>query len=209
MAGEQLREDRILPYDFSGRKKKTDVDRILHYLKVGTDEAMSELSDRDKDKMERIMFAERQLARHFKKGEVVELLRDRFKDPQTQKKFTVGHAYRIIRDTERILGEVGKINPDFLAVQARDIIMDTIRLANEKGDVRGLNAATKNLLELIKMHSDGAGQLPEDLLDRIDTRFSVNPTLLGIEPTSVAEMSRLLEELKQPRVLDITDEQNQ
>jgi hypothetical protein len=200
--------EEIQKFDFSKRNKPTDTDRILQYLKSSSPDALMELDDREKAKLDKMLFAERMLGKFHTKRQVATMITNTYKNERTGLPLSVDQGYRIIRETEKVFGVINKINPNFLAGMAYDLIMDTIRICKEKADARGLNAATKNLIELMKLFSTGANKLPADMLDRISVTFQVKPELLGIEPMHMSEMESLLQELKEPtRTIDITDEQ--
>lgn len=194
-------------YNFEGRKKESDIDRIIRYLRSDDIRPFEELNNQEKEKLERMMFAERMLGRHFTKRDVMNMIRKKYVNSRTEQPLSEDQAYRIIRETEKVFGTVNKVNPDFLAGMVYDLIMDTIRIAKEKGDVRGLNAAGKNLIELMKQYSEGANAIPPEILDRIQVVFQVNPALLGVKPVDIDEIDRLMMEMKIPRRLDITDGQ--
>jgi len=203
-----FKDGTIEKFDFGKRNKPTDIDKIINYLKSNSPNALEELDDREKAKLDKLLFAERQLGKFLKKRDVAVMITNTYKNERTEQPLSIDQAYRIIRDTERVFGVVNKINPQFLAGLAYDLIMDTIRLCKESNDARGLNSATKNLLELMKMFSTGANKLSPDILDRIHVSFQVKPELLGVVPISMAEMESLLDELAKPKnLLDITNEQ--
>jgi hypothetical protein len=198
----------LQPTNFALRNKQTDLDRILNYLKSGNPSALDELNEKEKDKLDKMMFAERQLGKFLKKRDVAHLISAKYQNSVTGQPLSLDQGYRIIRDTERIFGQVNKIDPNFLAGLAYDLAMDTIRLARERHDVRGLNAAAKNLIEIIKLFNTGANKIPANLLDRININFQVKPELLGVKPISMSEIDDLLDELNQPKhIIDITNEQ--
>lgn len=184
------------------------LDRVSEYLVSGSETPDGILTDHEQMMLQRVMFCHEQILRNLNRAQIVAILRKRFTNDEGRP-ISEHTAYKLIRDTETVLGSTSTIDKNYLRSIAIDMCKDVYRRAIEKGDLRAQNSAITNLIKVAGLDRDELQQLPTDILDRITIAIQVNPALLDAEVVSLQEVQKLLADIgtSQPRTLDITHRQ--
>jgi len=195
------------------RQKVKDVDRIISWLQHdGEGKNPVELSPKEQDKWIRISFADDQLRKGFSIKQTVAMLQKQYKNPSTDKPISLDTAYRIVRECQRIQGEIGIGAKPAAKTIAGEFVLSFLRRAVAAGDLRAEEKAVKMYMDLHKLGEAEAETVPKDALDQVKIYLVVNPEDVGLERYSKEEMDAFYEELTKddaPRTVDITGHQNE
>ena len=190
-------------------QREKAIDRIMEYLVTDHGTMEGVLSVDDEARLARLRFCDDQLRRNLTRKSVAEMIRKRYPHPDGSA-MSESMAYRIINETMHVFGTTATINKNYMRQRGIDMCLDTYRMAQEKQDLKAMNAAIKNMAEIAGLNKEDSGQLPLDILDRIQVNLQINPALLGAKPIGWDEVNALLQELNlkpQTRTIDITEGQ--
>lgn len=148
-----------IKHDYSNPRLTRELarnEKILQYL-TGDDDV--DLSEGDKEHLDRISFAEAQLRRRKNRNIVAKMMVHRFN-------ISVPQAYRDINNAKIVFGSNVVVDKDYYKAFLIDSVMETISMAIKQGDLKAKNAAEKNLIVLMGFNKDDASPITPDMLQQ-------------------------------------------
>lgn len=173
------------------RHADKSLDKIIAYLKSDAQTPDGILTEKEAMYMDHLNYADDQIRKHRKLSEVANLL---MKKVNCKKAW----AYKIIRDTQVAHATSSKFVKDYYTGIGLDMVMEVYNMAKMKKDVRGMNAAVKNMITMLKLDQEENEGVPPNLIENLTMIFSTDPSMLGSTPPSEAEL--------RARIVDITPE---
>lgn len=190
------------------RKKVSEIDKIIQWFDhKGEGENPIKLSEKEEEKWVRISYADTLLRKGFSKKMTVAQLRDKYKNPETGKRISEDTAYRIVRATERVLGEIGIGAKEYAKVVTVEFILRNLRRAEAAGDIKGAQYAINQYMKVMGIGEEESQTIPKNALNRHVVYHVVNPEDVGMERISKQEMDEFYREMvaEEPkRTIDIT-----
>lgn len=122
-----------------------------------------------------MQFCDNQMRSYKNSTQIVEMLQRTFRN-KTGDPISRATAYRIISDTQEAFASHLAPNKNYYINLLKDYIFNTMRIAEAKKDVRGMNGAAKNLMELLALNKAEGDGIPADILDRITLIFQMDPS---------------------------------
>ncbi len=167
---------KLVKHDYTNPALTKELDqneRIIEYLSKGEDPA--ELSEADKRILDRYWFAYDLLSNKRSRHEVANKLRIKFQISRAQ-------AYRDIFNMQYVIGTSLSIDEKFYEKVLIDSIMETIRMAAKKGDLRAKAQAERNLLMVLGFPKSEDSRITPDMLQQNILIITSNPKALGDLP---------------------------
>ena len=161
----QLRRHKIDHLGFG-----STAERLIDYLQGVSD---ATLSEKDKEKLERITVAKSLLLEHKFQSKVVKMLKRTYNYSEIT-------AYRDLKLMERIYGPLLHMNRDLKRAIAEEMIQQDRTLAIQLKDAKAMSQSTRNFIQLHQLDKEEV-ELP-DL-----SYFDFQPIIMAVLPEQVGQ----------------------
>jgi len=156
-----------IKHDYSNARLTKEVaqnEKILAYL-MGEDNV--KLTNKEKEVLNRISFAEGQLRRFKSRHVVAKMMAVRFN-------MSLPQAYRDINNAKIVFGSSVVIDKDYY--------VQTIQMAVKAEDLRAKNAAEKNLITLLGFDKEESNPITPEMLQQNILVITPDVAALGLRP---------------------------
>ena len=147
------------------------VEKLIEYLVVGRDKIS--LTEEEKNKLDRYFFVYDQLNQKKSRHEVVNKVVAIYNVSRTQ-------AYRDIFNAQYVISSSISIDEKFYEIFLLDSIVETIRLAAKKGDLRAKAQAERNLSIVLGYPKHDDNRIRPEMLTQNILIVSNDPVTLGL-----------------------------
>jgi hypothetical protein len=164
-----------IKHDYSNARLTKEVaqnEKILAYL-MGEDNV--KLTNKEKEVLNRISFAEGQLRRFKSRHVVAKMMAVRFN-------MSLPQAYRDINNAKIVFGSSVVIDKDYYRAFLLDSIVQTIQMAVKAEDLRAKNAAEKNLITLLGFDKEESNPITPEMLQQNILVITPDVAALGLRP---------------------------
>jgi len=183
-------------------KKPRTVDRIVQWIGAKEGDAPVELTPKQEEHWARISFADDQRRQGHATKDVVKSLMQKFGVSQNT-------AYIVMRDTERVFGQLGTNKKDYMRVLVEDFILQGLRKALAKPDLKAVERFTAQLIKIHGLDIAEGQTVPANVLERHVVYLVVNPEDVGLKTYSKEEMDAFYKTLtgeEAPKTIDVPHE---
>lgn len=182
--------------------KTSDVEQLLKFIKQsGDSHSPLDLTEEQMVKWARISFCHNKRKIGYGRKQVVDMLM------AEHGPMSLHTAYRIVAETEQVIGPTSVSTKDYAKVLAEEWILQGIRLSIASKDLRHMHQFVSKYMDLHGLKDGEALTIPPDALERHVTRLSMNPEDVGMKRMSIEEIRTFVESMTRtpaPKVLDIT-----
>ncbi len=174
------------------------VDKIIEFLTLGSDSV--KLSDTDKSKLSRYFFAYDLLVQKKSRHETANRLEAKFGISKPQ-------AYRDIFNAQYVVSSSISIDVKFYEGFLLDAIIETIRLAAAKGDLRAKAQAERNLAIVLGYPKTDKNPIKPEMLSQNILIINADPATIGLEkiPNVEEKVKKLMDKWNKKQPVDISD----
>ncbi|MDA3822376.1 MAG: hypothetical protein PF450_07190 [Bacteroidales bacterium] len=166
-------------------KELNETEKLIEYLVKGKESVT--LTDSEKTTLERYFFVYDQLNQKKSRHEVVNHLIGLFHISKAQ-------AYRDVFNAQFVISSSISIDEKFYESFLLDAIVETIRLAAKKGDLRAKAQAERNLAMVLGYPKDEDNRIRPEILQQNILIITTDPTALGL--TSMPNKDEMIERWK-------------
>ncbi|MEH0153729.1 hypothetical protein V6R21_19975 [Limibacter armeniacum] len=180
--------------------KGTDKDAILAFLTGKIPE--EQLPDAAKLKLERIIFADDLIRKHFSMSKVLPILQRVVKLKKLAKSYSRTSAFRDYQDAQEIFGSMVKMDRNYHVSILMENIKQTRDMAVVDEDLKTMATCDANLTKLIEKFMGDKETVDPEQLQPPKPLLVFDPALLGKKLPDDQELMRQLKELKRVPKLD-------
>lgn len=185
-------------------KEKT-VDKIIKYVNQKGDSNMPiELDDSEREYLSKINFSYEQRKRGYTRKDVVNQLISEFS-------VSLSTAYKIVRDTEIVIGPIGVSPKQFSRILAEEWCLKGIRMAMASKDLAAFDKFLGKYIKINGLDETEEASIPADALESKEIRLTLNPEDVGMKRIPISEIKEFFQKMtkeKAPKTIDITETQN-
>ena len=183
-------------------KKPSTADRIVQWIASKEGDTPVQLTPKQEEHWKRVSFADDMRRQGYATKDVVKQLQTKFGVSQNT-------AYIIVRDTERVFGQLGVNKKDYMRVVVEDFILQGMRKALAKPDLKAVERFTAQLIKIHGLDIAEGETVPANVLERHVVYLVANPEDVGMTTYSKEEMEEFYKKLtgeEAPKTIDITAE---
>jgi len=179
-------------------RETENVEKIIEYLTLGADSV--KLTDKEKEKLSRYFFAYDLLIQKKSRHEAANRLEAKFGISKSQ-------AYRDIFNAQYVVSSSISIDAKFYEAFLLDAIIETIRLAANKGDLRAKAQAERNLAIVLGYPKNDSNQIKPEMLSQNILVINSDPKTIGLEkiPNVEQKVKKLMDKWNKKQTLDISE----
>ena len=146
-------------------------EKLIEFLVKGKDHV--QINEYEKNKLERYFFVYDQLNQKKSRHEVVNRLIGLFNISKAQ-------AYRDVFNAQYVIASSVSIDEKFYELFLLDAIVETIRLAAKKGDLRAKAQAERNLAMVLGFPKDEDNKIRPEMLQQNILIITNDPSAIGL-----------------------------
>lgn len=178
-------------------RETENAEKLINYLTLGEDKV--KLTKNEKEKLDRYFFCYDQLNQKKSRHEVANRLISKFRISKSQ-------AYRDIFNAQYVVASSISIDTKFYESFLLDAIVETIRLAANKGDLRAKAQAERNLAMVLGLPKDDNGKIKPEMLHQNILVINSNPETIGLEriPNIDDQVKKLMRKFQKNKMIELT-----
>jgi len=183
-------------------REMNENERIIDYLVNGEDS--TKLSDKEKEILARYYFCYDLLSQKRSRHEVSNKLQAKYRISRAQ-------AYRDIFNMQYVIGSSLSIDEGFYEKLCIDSILETIRMAKTKGDLRAKAQSERNLLLALGFPKSDDNRITPDMLQQNVLVITSDIAALGIEriPNVEQVVKKFMRVAKKKPVIEVEAEEDE
>ncbi len=177
-------------------RETENAEKLINYLVLGSEKV--KLSKTEIEKLERYFFVYDQLNQKKSRHETANRLEAKFKISKSQ-------AYRDIFNAQYVVASSISIDTKFYESFLLDAIVETIRLAANKNDLRAKAQAERNLAMVLGYPKDDSNKIKPEMLSQNILIINSDPATLGLEriPNIDEQVQKLMKKWKKNKLIEL------
>lgn len=152
-------------------KELGEKERIIEYLRNG--KGSVKLSMTEMEKYDRYDFIDNQIRENKSSSEIIMKVRGKFGISRAQ-------AFRDVQTTKEVFGSVRPVDKPYYKSYLVESVIETIRMAKLKKDLKAKNMAEANLIKLLGFDKEDSMQITPEMFQQNILMVNADPEILGL-----------------------------